>query len=53
MHREFTPLRRAWNTRLDSNLYHRRNVNETVNTSIKQKSNRFRVHYIIIKCESS
>jgi len=36
-HREFTSLHKAWNARLDNNLYHRRNMNETVNAAIKQK----------------
>ena len=36
-HREFTPLHEAWNARLDSDLYHQRNVNESVNAAIKQK----------------
>jgi len=35
-HRQFTPLHKAWNARLDSDLYHRRNMNETVNAAIKQ-----------------
>lgn len=34
-HREFTSLHKAWNTRLDSELYYRRNMNETVNAAIK------------------
>ena len=36
-HREFTSLHKAWNARLDRDLYHRRNMNETVNATIKQK----------------
>jgi IS5 family transposase len=36
-HREFTSLHKAWNARLDGDLYHQRNVNETVNAAIKQK----------------
>lgn len=36
-HREFTPRHKAWNARLDSDLYHRRNMNETVNATIKRK----------------
>ena len=40
-HREFTPLHKAWNARLDSDLYHRRNMNETVNAAIKQKFGAF------------
>jgi IS5 family transposase len=35
-HREFTPLHKAWNARLDRDLYYRQNMNETVNTAIKQ-----------------
>lgn len=40
-HREFTPLHEAWNARLDSDLYHQRNMNETVNAAIKQKYGAF------------
>ncbi|GAB3323275.1 hypothetical protein GCM10027355_23790 [Haloplanus salinarum] len=40
-HREFTPLHKSWNARLDSDLYHRRNMNETVNAAIKQKFGAF------------
>jgi IS5 family transposase len=40
-HREFTPLHKAWNARLDSDLYHRRNMSETVNAAIKQKFGAF------------
>jgi IS5 family transposase len=40
-HREFTPLHKAWNARLDSDLYHRRNTNETVNAAIKRKYGAF------------
>ncbi|QLG61898.1 IS5 family transposase [Halorarum salinum] len=40
-HREFTPLHKAWNTRLDSDLYHRRNMNETVNAAIKLRFGAF------------
>jgi IS5 family transposase len=40
-HREFTSLDKAWNARLDSDLYHRRNMNETVNATIKQKFGAF------------
>ncbi len=36
-YREFTSLHKAWNGRLDRSRYHRRNMNETVNTAIKQK----------------
>ena len=36
-HREFTSLRKTWNARLDSDLYHRRTMNETVNAVIKQR----------------
>ena len=36
-HREFTSLHKAWNARLDSDLYHRRNMNETVTAAINQK----------------
>jgi len=40
-HREFTPLHKAWNARLDSDLYHQRNTNETVNAALKQKFGAF------------
>lgn len=40
-HREFTPLHEAWNARLDGDLYHQRNANETVNAAIKQKFGAF------------
>ncbi len=40
-HREFTTLHKAWNARLDSDRYHRRNMNETVNGAIKQKFDAF------------
>ncbi len=57
-HREFTPLHKAWNTRLDSDLYHRRNMNETVNAAIKQKFGAFvrsrlwwkQFRELVIKC---
>ncbi len=35
-HREFTSLHKAWNARLNSDLYHRRNMSETVNAAIKR-----------------
>lgn len=40
-HREFTPLHRVWNVRLDTDLYHQRNINETVNAAIKPKFGAF------------
>jgi IS5 family transposase len=57
-HREFTSLHRAWNARLDSDRYHRRNVNETVNATIKQKFDAFvrsrlwwkQFRELVIKC---
>ncbi|MFB6202528.1 MAG: IS5 family transposase [Halorhabdus sp.] len=57
-HREFTPLHKAWNVRLDSDLYHRRNMNETVNAAIKQKFGAFvrsrlwwkQFRELVIKC---
>ena len=36
-HREFSPLHKAWNSRLDADLYGQRSQNETVNSSIKRK----------------
>jgi len=57
-HRKFTPLHKAWNARLDSDLYHRRNMNETVNAAIKQKYGAFvrsrlwskQFRELVIKC---
>jgi IS5 family transposase len=40
-HCEFTPLHKAWNERMDADLYHQRNMNETVNAAIKQKYGAF------------
>jgi Transposase and inactivated derivatives, IS5 family len=40
-HREFTSLHKAGNARLDSDLSHRRNMDETVNAAIKQKFGAF------------
>jgi IS5 family transposase len=36
-HREFSPLHKAWNARLDADLYGLRSQNETVNSSLKRK----------------
>ncbi|MFC7060185.1 IS5 family transposase [Halovenus salina] len=57
-HREFSSLHKAWNARLDTDLYHQRNMNETVNAAIKQKFGAFvrsRVWWkqfreLVIKC---
>ena len=57
-HREFTSLHKAWNARLGSNLYHSRNMNETVNAAIKQKFGDFvrsrrwwkQFRELVIKC---
>ena len=57
-HREFSPLHKAWNARPDSDLYHRRNMNETVNAAIKQKFGAFvrsrlwwkQFRELVIKC---
>jgi IS5 family transposase len=57
-HREFTSLHKAWNTRMDSDLYDQRNMNETVNAAIKQKFGAFvrsrlwwkQFRELIIKC---
>jgi IS5 family transposase len=40
-HREFTPFHKAWNVRLDTDLYHQRNMNEAVNAVIKQRFGAF------------
>lgn len=34
-HRELTSFHKAWNTRMDSDLYDQQNMNETVNAAIK------------------
>lgn len=57
-HREFTPLHKAWNARLDTDLYNQRNMSETVNASIKKKFGSFvrsrawfrHFREILIKC---
>ncbi len=57
-HREFTSLHKAWNARLDSDLYHRRNMNEAVKAAIKQKFGAFvrsrrwwkQFRELVIKC---
>jgi IS5 family transposase len=57
-HREFTPLHRAWNVRPDSDLCHRRGMNETVNATIKQRYRAFvrsrlrwkQLRELVIKC---
>jgi IS5 family transposase len=57
-HREFTSLHKAWNARLDGDLYHQRNMTETVISSLKQKYGAFvrsRVWWkqfreLVIKC---
>lgn len=40
-HREFSPLQKAWNARLDANLYGQRSQNETVNSRLKRKYGSF------------
>ena len=40
-HREFSSLHKAWNTRLDADLYGQRSQNETVNSSLKRKYGAF------------
>ena len=40
-HREFSPLHKAWNARLDSELYGQRSQNETVNSRLKRKYGAF------------
>lgn len=40
-HRELSSLHEAWNARLDSDFYYRRNMNETVDATIKQKYGAF------------
>jgi IS5 family transposase len=40
-HREFSSLHKAWNARLDTDLYGQRSQNETVNSSLKRKYGAF------------
>ena len=40
-HQEFSPLHKAWNARLDANLYGQRSQNETVNSRLKRKYSAF------------
>ncbi len=40
-HREFSPLHKAWNSRLDADLYGQRCQNETVNSRLKRKYGAF------------
>lgn len=40
-HREFTSLHKAWNVRLDANLYGQRSQSETVNSTPKRKYRTF------------
>jgi len=40
-HREFTPLHKAWNARLDADLYGQRSQSETVNSTLKRKYGAF------------
>ncbi len=40
-HREFLSLQKAWNARLDTELYGQRSQNETVNSRLKRKYGAF------------
>jgi IS5 family transposase len=40
-HREFSALHKAWNSRLDAELYGQRSQNETVNSRLKRKYGAF------------
>jgi IS5 family transposase len=40
-HREFSSLQKAWNARLDTDLYAQRNQSETVNSRLKRKYGAF------------
>jgi len=40
-HREFTPVHKAWNVRLDTDLYRQRSQSETVNSTLKRKYGAF------------
>ena len=41
MHREFTSLHKAWNARLDADLYGQRSQSEAVNSTLKRKYGAF------------
>ncbi|ELZ78496.1 ISH9-type transposase [Haloferax larsenii JCM 13917] len=57
-HREFSSLHKAWNARLDTNLYGQRSQNETVNSRLKRKYGAFvrsrdwwkQFRELVIKC---
>jgi len=57
-HREFTFLHKAWNARLDNDLYYRRNMNWIVKAAFKQKFGAFvrsrlwwkQFRELVIKC---
>ena len=40
-HREFSSLHKAWNARLDADLYGQRSQDETVNSRLKRKYSAF------------
>lgn len=40
-HREFTSLHKAWNARVDADLYGQRNYSEAVNSTLKRKYGAF------------
>jgi len=40
-HREFTPLQKTWNARLDADLYGQRSQSESVNSTLKRKYGAF------------
>lgn len=40
-HREFSPVHKAWNARLDADLYGQRSQNEAVNSRLKRKYGAF------------
>ena len=56
--REFSSLHKAWNARLDANLYGQRSQNETVNSSLKRKYGTFvrsrhwwkQFHELVVVC---
>lgn len=57
-HREFISLQKAWNARLDAELYGQRNQSETVNSRLKRKYGAFvrswhwwkQFRELVIKC---
>ncbi|QLG29932.1 IS5 family transposase (plasmid) [Halorarum halophilum] len=59
-HREFSSLHKAWNARLDADLYGQRSQNETVNSRLKRKYGAFirsrrwwkQFHEVVVGCHT-